>query len=232
MTGPAAPFRADAGVRAAEFDRVTRAMRFILWCYGQRGMRGLAKVMARQMRPEPRYWRLMHMILARYHGVRIGDYSYGAILHPFVLPRGSVVGRYCSVGMGLVVRRRDHPLERLSLHPFFYNAALGVLATDTVAQNEDNPLTIGHDVWIGDRVMILSGCRQIGNGAAIAAGSVVTRDVAPYTLVGGVPARPIRTRFDAATIAKIEAAAWWDQPLSEVLRTGSRFLDTLDPSDL
>ena len=159
-------------------------------------------------------WR---QILTRYHRATVGRYSYGDILRPGLLPPGSRVGAYCSVGTELIVRRRDHPLDRPALHPFFYNAALGFLTRDTIGSEADNPLTIGHDVWIGDRVTILSGCRSIGTGAVIAAGAVVTRDVAAYSVVAGVPARPLRLRFDAATIARLEASRWWDRPLTALI---------------
>lgn len=112
----------------------------------------------------------------------------------------------------------DHPLGRPVLHPFFYNHRLGLLLHDTIPDNRDNPLTIGADVWIGDRVTILAGCRSIGNGAVIAAGAVVTRDVAPYTVVAGVPARPLRQRFDAARIAEIEASRWWERDPASLIQ--------------
>jgi virginiamycin A acetyltransferase len=159
-------------------------------------------------------WR---QILREAHDVSIGRYSYGAVLDPGVLPPGSVVGSYCSVGTGLIVRRRDHPVGRPFLHPFFYNGALGLLVRDTIPDEAENPLTIGHDVWIGDRVTILGGCRVIGNGAVLAAGAVVTRDVAPYAIVGGVPARPLRFRFDDSGIARIEATRWWERDIAEII---------------
>ncbi|MEO5953330.1 MAG: CatB-related O-acetyltransferase, partial [Chloroflexia bacterium] len=150
-------------------------------------------------------------ILRGSHGATIGRYSYGSILTAGILPQGSEVGAYCSVGTGLIVRRRDHPVERPILHPFFYNADLGIVCADTILLEKDNPLVVANDVWIGDRVTILSGCRHIGNGAVIAAGAVVTRDVMPYTIVGGIPARPLRMRFAPDRIAHIEASRWWEK---------------------
>lgn len=155
-------------------------------------------------------------ILSAHHGVEVGRYSYGPVLAPGLLPPGTSVGAYCSVGTNLIVRRRDHPMERPFLHPFFYNSGLGLVRQDTIPDDRDNPLTIGHDVWIGDRVTILSGCRMIGNGAVLAAGAVVTKDVPPYTVVAGVPAKPVRARFDAATIARIEASRWWERDIAEL----------------
>ena len=161
-----------------------------------------------------RTWR---RILFHYHEVEVGAYSYGDVLLPGILPPGTKVGRYCSVGKDLIVRRRDHPIESMIMHPAFYNHHIGFLTRDTIPANADNPLRIGHDVWIGDRVTILSGCRAIGNGAVVAAGSVVTRDIQAYAVVGGVPARQIRMRFDSARIAEIEASTWWNYLLSELI---------------
>lgn len=150
------------------------------------------------------------------HGVVVGGYSYGAIMQPGVLPRGTVVGRWCSVGAGLIVRRRDHPIERMTQHPYFYNAKLGLVARDTIPVDEDNPLTIGNDVWIGDRVTILSGCRHIGDGAVLAAGAVVTRDVPSFAIIGGVPARMLRPRFPEATGELLAQSRWWEFDLETV----------------
>lgn len=156
-------------------------------------------------------------ILRRFYGAEIGRYSYGAILKPGVVPAGSRVGAFCSVGTELIVRRRNHPLERPSLHPFFYNRHLGFVVRDTIVDPAENPVEIGNDVWIGDRVTILASCRRIGNGAVLAAGAVVTRDVAPYEVVGGVPAKTIRMRFDDDTITAIERSRWWERDLDALL---------------
>lgn len=156
-------------------------------------------------------------ILRDVHGVEVGRYSYGAILDAGVLPPGCRVGNYCSVGRELIVRRRDHPLGRPFLHPFFYNHQLGLLEYDSIPADADNPLTIGHDVWIGDRVTVLGGCRRIGNGAVIAAGAVVTRDIEPYAIVAGVPARLVRYRFDDMRQTEIETSHWWERRIDEII---------------
>lgn len=149
-------------------------------------------------------------LLASVHDVHVGRYSYGPILRRGLMPRGTRVGDWCSVGRDLIVRRRNHPIERVTQHPFFYHGDFGVIDQNSTEPNEANPLVIGHDVWIGDRVTILSDCRHIGNGAVIAAGAVVTKDVAPYAIVGGVPARPLRDRFPPEIQAHLEAARWWE----------------------
>jgi len=160
-------------------------------------------------------WRI---VLRDNHNVKIGRYTYGAVLNPGLMPPGSEVGSYCSVGDQLIVRRRNHPIDRPFLHPFFYNSDLGLLTRDTIQRDIENPLKIGNDVWIGDRVTILSGCKTVGNGAIIAAGAVVTRDVEPYEIVGGVPARKMRMRFTKDRIAQLEASQWWKRDIISLIR--------------
>lgn len=156
-------------------------------------------------------------ILKRHYRIDVGPYSYGPILEDDMLPWGTVVGAYCSVASDLVVRRREHPLDRPIMHPFVYDAGQGLVARMHIPRTEDNPLVVGNGVWIGARVTILSGCRVIGNGAVIAAGAVVTRDVAPYSIVVGVPARHLRYRFDPERIAEIEASRWWEKPIGAIV---------------
>ncbi|WP_246045280.1 CatB-related O-acetyltransferase [Rubellimicrobium roseum] len=215
----AVAWQADAPDRARARDARSRSPLgpLLLRLYRVRRMRRLTRRLCERLEGGGMYSATWREILRERHGVEVGRYSYGAILEPGVLPPGTVVGGYCSVGAQLVVRRRDHPTDRPVLHPFFYNSRLGFLSRDTIPADADNPLTIGHDVWIGDRVTILSGCKRIGNGAVIAAGAVVTKDVAPYTIVAGVPARPLRKRLDDETIARLENSRWWEEPLSELI---------------
>lgn len=185
--------------------------------YRVRRLRSLCRRLCDRLEGGLMYSTTWRGILHQHHDVVVGPYSYGAILTPGVLPAGTRVGAYCSVGSDLIVRRRDHPVDSPFLHPFFYNSALGYLSRDAIMLPRDNPLTIGHDVWVGDRVTILGGCKSIGNGAVIAAGAVVTRDVAPYAVVGGVPARLIRRRLDDSTIATLEASRWWERDIASLI---------------
>jgi acetyltransferase-like isoleucine patch superfamily enzyme len=133
----------------------------------------------------------------------------------YALPRGVVVGRYVSVAGGVRVFRRNHPMERLSLHPFFYNRELGFVAEDNIPSV---PLEIGHDSWIGDRAIIVPGCKRIGVGSVGGAGAVVTRDVPDFAIVGGNPAKIIRFRFPEETRRLILASRWWEQSISQVAK--------------
>ena len=191
--------------------------RILLSLYRLRALRRICRRAALRLEGGAFHSTTLRAILREHHDVTVGPYSYGPVLSPGVLPPGTTVGAYCSVAGGLVVRRRDHPLKHPFLHPFFYNADLGFVAKDTIERDRDNPLTIGNDVWIGDRVTVLSGCRHIGNGAAIGAGAVVTRDVAPYSVVAGVPARCIRMRFDQDAIDRLERSRWWEHDIATLI---------------
>lgn len=156
----------------------------------------------------------LRRIMSRYHGIEIGAHSYGCF-DPVRVPPGTRIGRYVSVGPGVEVYRRNHPLDRLSLHPYFYNPACGA------AKSADVPtanLKIGADAWIGARALILPGCRRIGRGAVVAAGAVVTRDVPDYAVVGGNPARLIRYRLAPGAIEAAERSQWWLQPPGSLVR--------------
>lgn len=125
------------------------------------------------------------------------------------------IGRYCSISNGVITVEGKHPLDRISTSPVFYslNKQCGMTyAFDTTYEEVDrNERTIiENDVWIGERVIIKSGIR-IGTGAVVAMGAVVTKDVEPYSIVGGVPAKLIRKRFDAFSINHLLDSKWWEQ---------------------
>lgn len=119
------------------------------------------------------------------------------------------IGAFCSIASGLVVGGAKHPLGWVSTSPAFYNTEsgnrshLGNLSIDRTART-----TIGNDVWIGSRATIMQGV-TIGNGAVIGAGAIVTKDVDPYAIVAGCPAKIIRYRFDKEVIVQLQKTEWW-----------------------
>lgn len=161
------------------------------------------------------YWSVTaRSILSCHYNVEVGAYSYGECFVPGIMPPGTRIGRYVSMAAGVRAFTRNHPMERLSLHPFFYNARLGFAGSDTIPNGQ---LVIEHDAWIGERAIITPGCRRIGCGAVVGAGAVVTKDVPDFAVVGGNPARLLRWRFESATIARIVDSRWWERSLSDLL---------------
>jgi len=129
------------------------------------------------------------------------------------------IGRYCSIAVNVRIMGQDHPLDWITTNGFAYRHTSNAqvqpalsMKTDRVKMlrfdDIDDP-TIGHDVWIGQDVLLRRGI-TLGNGSVVAGGSVVVKDVPPFAIVGGNPARLIRYRFQQKLIERIEKAAWWD----------------------
>ncbi len=132
-----------------------------------------------------------------------------------------VIGKFCSIACGatFLFTSANHSLRSLSTYPFpifFEEWGLDV-ANITEAWDKKGDIIVGNDVWIGYEAVILNGV-TIGDGAIVAARAVVTEDVQPYTIVGGVPARTIRRRFDDAHIAQLQNLHWWDWPADQLRR--------------
>lgn len=131
------------------------------------------------------------------------------------------IGKFCSIACGakFLFNCANHSLRSLSTYtfPLFYDEWELDKADVASAWDNKGDIVIGNDVWIGFEAVIMAGV-HIGNGAIIGARAVVTKDVAPYTIVGGVPARAIRKRFDDATISRLESLRWWDWPKERIRR--------------
>jgi phosphonate metabolism protein (transferase hexapeptide repeat family) len=148
--------------------------------------------------------------------VTLGDFSYFERHAEAIY---TTIGKFCSIAANSRINALEHPLERLTTHkvsyrPNEYFRYLGVDATFR-ERRQAKAVTIGHDVWIGHGAVIMPGV-AIGNGAVIGANAVVTRDIGPYEIAAGVPARTLRLRFPAEISARIERLAWWDWPVAKL----------------
>lgn len=150
----------------------------------------------------------------------IGDYSYvgrhSRIVH-------ADIGKFCSIAGEVLLGMGTHTLDNLSTSPIFTEAKNGTGHTwvDLTEVKPFRKVMVGNDVWIGTRAMIMGGI-TIGDGAVIGAGAIVTKDVPPYAVVAGVPARVLRYRFQEDEISMIKTQPWWDMP-EDFLRSNLSF---------
>ena len=142
-----------------------------------------------------------------------------------------VIGKFCSIACGakFLFNSANHTQRSLSTYIFPVLFEEWGLDVDRIPEAWDNKgdIVVGSDVWIGYEAVILAGV-TIGDGAIVAARAVVTRDVPPYTIVGGVPARPIRRRFPEKDIQQLLALRWWDWPAEKI----AAHLDAIQSGDL
>lgn len=158
--------------------------------------------------------------------VYLGAYTY---LGEGCLFGAARLGRYCSVGPNVTIGLGVHEVGFVSTHPFFFGSKNGFDIPDGIgiprdfSQQKYRASVIGNDVWIGANAIIMRGV-TIGDGAVIAAGAIVTKDVKPYEIVGGSPARKIRDRFSPDIVQKMLEINWWQFDISHFVG-----LDSSDP---
>ena len=139
------------------------------------------------------------------------------------------IGKFCSIAAGVSIGPGIHKLDCVSTHPAFYLKNTPLAKTYCLQDefSSSKQTVIGHDVWIGERAIILDGV-TIGTGAVIAAGAVVTKNVEPYCIVGGVPAKVLKMRFTEIEIKRILASTWWDKDEQWLEQNYKRFSNISD----
>jgi hypothetical protein len=154
----------------------------------------------------------------------VGDYTYMAGDVDIIY---TDVGKFCSIASHTRINPGNHPMWRVTQHHMTYRRRQYGFGEDDLEffqWRRDHHCSIGHDVWIGHGATIMAGV-SIGTGSVVGSGAVVTKDVPPYTIVAGVPARPIRKRFPDDVAAKLLKIAWWDWDRATL---EARFPDLLD----
>lgn len=167
-----------------------------------------------------------YIAIARFsnlHNVKIGDYSY---VENNCTLNHCEIGKFCSISSNVSIGLPVHPIDQVATSPVFYSNEnrLGISFHIDPTVTESIPTRIGNDVWIGTNALIMGGL-SIGNGAIIAAGAVVTKNVPPYAVVGGVPAKVIKTRFNEMIIAELEKTHWWDYDSKELHKVAAHMVN-------
>ncbi len=149
----------------------------------------------------------------------IGDYSYCDRSADIA---NATVGKFANIASFVRVGATDHPMEKASLHHFLYRSADYWDDVDHDAawfdKRRSRRTVIGHDTWLGHNCQIKPEV-TVGHGAVVASGAIVTKDVVPYQIVAGIPAKPIRARFAADIAERLIALAWWDWPHERLRET-------------
>lgn len=170
-----------------------------------------------------------HTVTNVVNGVKIGRFTYGYEKHCFNGTYLKEIGAFCSINASVSIGAGNNPYHLITQHPVVYSNVNCTMGPEKIkgfdVDDKDlfkywewegnGDVIIGNDVWIGTNAIILPGV-TIGDGAVIAAGAVITKDVEPYAIVGGVPAKIIKYRFDFETIELLLKIRWWDWPLEKI----------------
>lgn len=164
----------------------------------------------------------------RLENVTLGRYSYTG---EFCILQNVIVKNFSNIAAMVRIGATDHPIERPTLHHFTYRRKMfGLADEDDIEffnQRASRVTTIGHDTWIGHSAIIKPGI-TLGNGCVVGSGAVVTKDVEPYAIVVGNPAKVLKYRFTPKQIKSLEAIQWWDWPSEKIHERWEDFLLPID----
>jgi phosphonate metabolism protein (transferase hexapeptide repeat family) len=151
-----------------------------------------------------------------YENVELGDWSYTG---PYCFLQNAAVGKFANIAAAVRIGPTMHPMDRPTLHHFTYRRRLYDLAEEDdeefFALRASRIARIGHDTWIGHGAIVMPGV-SVGDGAVVGSGAVVTKDVPPFAVVVGVPARKVKDRFPSELAAAMSRIAWWDWPYDAI----------------
>lgn len=153
--------------------------------------------------------------------IALGDYSY--ISGPRSYIEEAQIGKYCSIARQVVIGVSGHNYNWVTTSPIISSKEYGFISKDQQVPQKESPI-IGNDVWIGMNSIIMRGVK-VGDGAVVAAGSVVTQDVEPFSIVGGVPAKHLRFRFSEENIKALLDIEWWNWPEEKIKTNAHLFFD-------
>lgn len=163
-------------------------------------------------------------IMNDFYSVKIGKYSYGCYKIDGSIAKDTEIGAFCSIAPGVRIGGMNHPTNFVSTHPFLYLKNRYFVDSDSngIFENGNKKVVIQDDVWIGQNAVILPGIK-ISKGAIIGAGAVVTRDIPPYSIAVGVPAKVIKKRFGDDVIKELVKINWSEWDKSEIKTKLSSF---------
>lgn len=180
---------------------------FVAWAYPHLPLRGIWLRVVTKLEGGQIFSVTLREVLRKHYGVDAGFFSYGSLLVPGRAARHTKIGPYASIGPNVRRIGASHPTSALSMHPFWYESQFGFVGEEQDV--ERHACEIGPDVWIGANVTILPKCKKIGIGAVVGAGSVVTRNVQPFEIVAGNPARPLGTRLTTERQKYLLDSEYW-----------------------
>ena len=196
--------------------------------YAVRRLRRIVRALATRLEGGQMYSETLRAIFSKYHGIEIGKYSYGGCFNAANIRALTKIGRYCSFAENVYIYNTNHPLGAKSTHPFFYNPSLGYVESEQISRRH---IQIGNDVWVGQNAIILASVTEVGDGAVIGAGAVITKNVPDFGVVVGNPAKLVKYRFSEDAIRKLKQGRWWDKDIDELRADWNAFLRPCEAQD-